>query len=291
MQRLAAAGGREGAVGRIVRDHREHEEQPGDGAGDEHQLLAPAGRRHRARRTRCRGAVGGQSRGGNFPKHSFNFFFRSEYGPGKLDFPLFGAGAAKKFDTLSLRCEHGYAYPDPFDLTHRLEFTAMRDVFCRQLWGATGHQTTRSGFYHLLLNGQYRRGEIDSLAEQALRQAALWDEVKDVWKKASGASLSGGQQQRVAIARSLINNPRLLFADEPTGHLDSRTSEEILQMFQRLNAERGLTIVPTRLYFKGPRAKVEIALAKGKDRFDKREAIKERETKRDMQRELREANR
>ena len=52
--------------------------------------------------------------------------------------------------------------------------------------------------------------------------------------------------------------------------------------------ERGLTLVPTRIYFSGPRAKVEIALARGKDRFDKRQAIKERETKRDMQRALRE---
>ena len=54
---------------------------------------------------------------------------------------------------------------------------------------------------------------------------------------------------------------------------------------------QGLTLVPTRIYFKGPRAKIEIALAKGKDRFDKRQSIKERETKRDMQRALREANR
>jgi len=55
--------------------------------------------------------------------------------------------------------------------------------------------------------------------------------------------------------------------------------------------ERGLTLVPTRLYFSGPRAKVEIALARGKDRFDKRQTIRDREVKRDMQRALREANR
>jgi SsrA-binding protein len=55
--------------------------------------------------------------------------------------------------------------------------------------------------------------------------------------------------------------------------------------------EKGLTLVPTRMYFRGPFAKVEIALARGKDRYDKRESIRERETKRDMQRALREANR
>src|SRR5580692_2946192 len=57
------------------------------------------------------------------------------------------------------------------------------------------------------------------------------------------SQLSGGQQQRVAIARALINRPQIVFADEPTGNLDSKTSKEILQMFQDLSEEDGITVV------------------------------------------------
>jgi ABC-type lipoprotein export system ATPase subunit len=75
-------------------------------------------------------------------------------------------------------------------------------------------------------------------AHAALQRVGLGDRAHH-----EPSQLSGGQQQRVAIARSLISHPPLLFADEPTGNLDSHTSEEVLRMFQKLNADEGLTII------------------------------------------------
>ncbi|NTU48394.1 MAG: ABC transporter ATP-binding protein, partial [Syntrophobacteraceae bacterium] len=80
--------------------------------------------------------------------------------------------------------------------------------------------------------------EARTRAEEILKRVGLGEHLDH-----EPSQLSGGQQQRVAIARALINRPTLLFADEPTGNLDSVTSEEVLRIFQKLNEEEGVTII------------------------------------------------
>lgn len=83
-----------------------------------------------------------------------------------------------------------------------------------------------------------RRGELKERLDEILELTGLSDK-----RKAMPSQLSGGQQQRVAIARAIMGEPEILLADEPTGNLDTHMTAEIMQLFSKINKEKGITIL------------------------------------------------
>jgi len=95
----------------------------------------------------------------------------------------------------------------------------------------------------LRLEGGHSNRALEEIAERALHQAALWDEVKDVWKRASGISLSGGQQQRLCIARTLAVEPTVILMDEPCSALDPIATYRIEELMIELKKDYTIAIV------------------------------------------------
>jgi putative ABC transport system ATP-binding protein len=124
--------------------------------------------------------------------------------------------------------------------------SALRNVMMPMVYAASYH-------------GAISESEQISRAERALISVGLGDRMNHLPNQ-----LSGGQRQRVAIARAIVNNPRVLFADEPTGNLDSKSGGEIVALFERLNSEGVTIVIVTHDQSISRRAKRRLVLGDGK---------------------------
>jgi putative ABC transport system ATP-binding protein len=162
---------------------------------------------------------------------------------------IMGASGSGKSTMMNIigcldRPTQGRYFLDGVDVSHldRDELAAIRNKKLGFVFQGFNLLSRTSALENVELPMLYTHDHIGSAKQRELAVHAL--EIVGLADRADHHSnqLSGGQQQRVAIARALVNNPAVLLADEPTGNLDTRTSAEIMGVFQRLNNE-GITIV------------------------------------------------
>ena len=118
------------------------------------------------------------------------------------------------------------------------EFRAKRMGFIFQAYNLLPVLTAQENIELPLLLAGVSESEAHSAATDVLKTVGL-----EGWKSHKPMELSGGQQQRVTIARALVNKPAIVWADEPTGNLDSENSHEIIKLLRSLNQQHGLTVV------------------------------------------------
>lgn len=118
------------------------------------------------------------------------------------------------------------------------EFRAKRMGFIFQAYNLLPVLTAQENIELPLLLAGVPESDAHLAATDALKMVGL-----EAWKSHKPMELSGGQQQRVTIARALVNKPAIVWADEPTGNLDSENSQEIIKLLRRLNQEYALTVV------------------------------------------------
>lgn len=145
---------------------------------------------------------------------------------GLLDRPTAGTIAINGIDVLALSEKQKTRFR-----LHRLGYVFQDYALMPEL-------TVEENVFLPALVGGTPKDEAARMSEEILAEVGLWERRGHLQSE-----LSGGEQQRVAIARALVNNPSILFADEPCANLDTTTSKTILDLFERLNEEHGQTIV------------------------------------------------
>lgn len=161
---------------------------------------------------------------------------------------IMGASGSGKSTLMNIigcldRATEGNYFLDEVDINEKTddELSAVRNRkigFVFQSFNLIPRNTALQNVELPMIYGKVRKTERDEAAMALLAQVGLSERARHMPNE-----LSGGQKQRVAIARALANRPQIILADEPTGNLDSQSSEEIMEIFSRLNRDEGNTVI------------------------------------------------